>query len=409
MAKLTGLFLRGGAYYLRVVLPQSHPLTATLPSGRLVRVLGAIPYRAAVRKGTILRASVLGDHQGTPLALVPPGHRDQEAPMQATSLRDIYDRWLQSKPLTPDSVAACGRAVGLFEQQTGNTPLQLLTRSQGDAFRAWLQTLPTTSKTARDRLNWIKSLLKYAAQELEVIPKSPWVGLDIKSKTTVRRHPWSDAELVTLFSHPIWQTGQVPQDTKAGGAAAYWIPLLALYTGARCSELCQLTVSNVAEQAGVAVLTITDEGAGQQVKSAAGIRVVPVHHELIRLGFMRYARSVAGPSLWPSLPQRAGKPGGYFSQFFGQLRRDLGIPPQTVFHSFRHSVRTRLAEAGVAELIIDRILGHESGGSVGARVYTHVPICTLQSAINTLSYAACRLAPLRMAPAIAAPQRGLRA
>ena len=398
MAKLTGLFLRGGAYYLRIVLPPSHPLTATLPSGRLVRVLGAIPYREAVLKGTVLRASVLGDYQCAPVPPVAHDQRDRVAPRHATSLRDVYCRWLQSKPLTADSIAACGRAVALFEQQTGKPALQQLTRSQGDAFRAWLQTLPTTSKTARDRLNWVKSLLKYAAQELEVLPKSPWVGIDIKSKTTVRRHPWSDADLATLFGHPIWQTGQLPGDTKAGREAAYWIPLLALYTGARCSELCQLTVANVTVKGGVAVLAITDEGDGQQVKSAAGVRFVPIHHELIRLGFFKYASSIAGPSLWPSLPQRAGKPGGYFSQFFGQLRRDLGIPPQTVFHSFRHSARTRLADAGVAELIIDRILGHESGGSVGARVYTHVPIQTLKSAIDTLNYGTVRLEEVAAAP-----------
>jgi hypothetical protein len=74
-------------------------------------------------------------------------------------------------------------------------------------------------------------LLKYAAQDLEVIPRSPWVGIDIKSKTTVRRNPWSDAQLAKLFGHPIWRYGHLPADTKAGQEAAYWIPLLALYTG----------------------------------------------------------------------------------------------------------------------------------------------------------------------------------
>ena len=56
----------------------------------------------------------------------------------------------------------------LFGKQTGNTSLQRLTRPHGDAFCAWLQTLPTTPKTARDRLNRIKTLLKYAAQELQL-------------------------------------------------------------------------------------------------------------------------------------------------------------------------------------------------------------------------------------------------
>ena len=188
MAKLIGLFLRGGAYYPRIVLPPTHPLTIIHPCGRLVRALGPVTYRAAVLGGTVLRASVLGDHQVPPSAVVAPDCRYLTTDRPATFLRNVYVRWIQSKPLTADPVAACGRAFKLFEQQTGNLTLQQLTRSQSDAFRAWLQTLPTTSKTARDRLNWVKSLSKYGAQDLEILSKSPWVELDIKSRTNRPRH-----------------------------------------------------------------------------------------------------------------------------------------------------------------------------------------------------------------------------
>jgi integrase len=152
-------------------------------------------------------------------------------------------------------------------------------------------------------------------------------------------------------------------------------------------------VADVTMDGNVPALYISDDGEGQSVKSLAAVRVVPIHRELIRLGFLRYADSVSGPSLWPRLPQRAGKPGGFFSQYFGQLRRELGIPAQTVFHSFRHSVRTKLAEASVAEPTIDRILGHSVGGSVGARVYTRIATATLHGAIDSLEYPAIQLTP----------------
>jgi len=38
------------------------------------------------------------------------------------------------------------------------------------------------------------------------------------------------------------------------------------------------------------MLCITDEGEGQSVKTEAGIRRVPIHSELIRLGFLDYVR-----------------------------------------------------------------------------------------------------------------------
>jgi integrase len=299
-------------------------------------------------------------------------------------LRDVYDHWVQASRRTADSIAACNRAVKLFEQHTQNPPVNQVTRNLGNEFRSVLQALPTTSKTARDRLNWIKSLLKYAAQDLELIPKSPWVGLDIKSKTTASRQVWSTDWLQKLLGHEIWQNGQLPKDKKAGGLAAYWIPLLALYTGARCSELCQLLVQDINTSGRVPLIKITDQGEGQHVKTNASVRTIPIHSELIRLGFLEYVSSQKSTRLWPNLPLRDGKPGSFFSQWFGTFRQTLDIPNTLVFHSFRHTVRSSLTRSNVPEPIIDRLLGHEERGSIGARVYTHPQIEQLTQAIETL-------------------------
>jgi len=390
MAQLTGLFERGGAYYLRVVLPLHHPLLDRYKSGKIVSSLGRCSHREAVRLGTIKRAEILwGEslhpkrididtdiklHQGATTSSVKP-----------VMLRDVYDLWVKASRRTADSIAACNRAVKLFEQHTHNPPLNQVTRSLGNEFRSVLQTLPTTPKTARDRLNWIKSLLKFVAQDMELIPKSPWIGLDIKSKTTASRQVWSTDWLQKLFSHEIWQDGQLPKDKKAGGLAAYWIPLLALYTGARCSELCQLLVQDIDTTGHVPLIKITDEGDGQHVKTTASVRTIPIHSELIRLGFLEYASFQKSNSLWPDLPLRDGKPGSFFSQWFGSLRRSLDVPGTLVFHSFRHTVRSSLTRSNVPEPIIDRLLGHESQGSIGARVYTHPQIEQLAQAIETLT------------------------
>jgi integrase len=49
---------------------------------------------------------------------------------------------------------------------------------------------------------------------------------------------------------------------KAGGAAAYWVPLLGLYTGARQSELCQLRIEDVTTDPdmGLTVTILADAG-----------------------------------------------------------------------------------------------------------------------------------------------------
>jgi len=297
-------------------------------------------------------------------------------------LRAVYERWLQSAVRSDDSAAAVARSLRLFESVLGDRDIQSITRQDGDTFRSWLTAQETAPKTARDRLNWIKTLLKYASQDLELIPKNPWVGLEIKTKTTLIRRPWDKEHLTRLFSHGIWQKGDIPKLRISGGIGAYWIPLLALYTGARLSEICQLEVNNVQEIEGVAVIKITDIGDDQRVKSNAAHRIIPIHSKLMELGFMNYVQAQSGTMLWNDLRRRNGRAGGFFSQYFSSLRDSLGIPSDIVFHSFRHTFRSSLAERGVSELIMDRLLGHEVSGSVGAKVYTHVSLSALKEAVE---------------------------
>ena len=392
MPQIPGLFLRGSIFYVRVVLPAHHPLRSRYPSGRLVLSLGAGTRRQAALRALCKRAEVLGETAGSssrmPEALPDdaPLRGSPRPPCPSAKLRDVFDRWRQAKHRPADTVAACERALKLYEANTPNPDISALTRSDGDAFRAWLIAQSTTSKTAHDRFTWVKSLLKYAHQDLGMIGVSPWAGLEIETATTTRRRPWSDVELAKLFAHEIWTEGRLPVNAKAGGAAAYWVPLLALYTGARCGELCQLTVADIAADSDIPTLRITDDGHGQRLKSAAAERLVPIHSELLRLGFLDYVRAQPGPSIWPSLPLRKDKPGGYFSAYFTTLRQSLGLGSQVVFHSFRHTVRSKMAEIGVPESTIDRLLGHLAGGSVGARVYTHTSLPRMRIEVERLKY-----------------------
>ena len=385
MAGLTGLFRRETTYYMRVVLPLDHPLRAERPTGRIVISLGSSNYREALSKGYAKRAELLAGaaYETVPTAssLAPRIHNIVSTSL---TLRELHLRWQASKHTSEDSSRACLRAIHLFEEFSGEVRLVQINRDMGDKFRSWLQQQTTSSKTARDRLVWVKSLLNYACDDLEVIPKNPWRGLDIKAHTEAPRQPWSDESLTKLFSHPIWAEGLIPKNTKAGRLAAYWIPLLGLYSGARCSELCQLRKDDIKKESGVWMVQIHYGDPTQRIKTNAARRSIPLHDELLRLGFVKYCESMSQGSLWPNLPKREGKAGGYFSQFFGELRAELDIPPSMSFHSFRHSVRTNLVCAGVAESMVDKLLGHISTGSVGAKVYTHLSNQKLQEAINYL-------------------------
>jgi integrase len=185
------------------------------------------------------------------------------------------------------------------------------------------------------------------------------------------REPWEVAELQLLFTSPVYLGGARPDGGR--GEAAYWLPLLGLYTGARQGELAPLVVGDVTQDTtGIAVITITEnEERGTSLKTASSRRVVPVHPELAKLGFLDLVedrRAVAGnfAPLFPLL--RPGPRGGYaegWSKWFGRYIRNIGISNSArVFHSFRHSFKDALRAGGVSEDVNDALTGH-SGGGVG--------------------------------------------
>jgi len=378
------------AQRLRTVLPLVQAQAATMgirleedTQGMRELLKEALKAQLTARKDIARRDA--GEVVDTPQLL------DQAQTSQPTAtpvtLRDVFDRWKVAKDRSPDSINTCDRSLALFEATFGTPRLETITRAMGDAFRAHLRTLGLSSKTQHDRMTWVKSLLKYARRDLEAIPRNPWEGLNVTHRTENRRAPWTLVQLQAFFEQPLFTSYTLPKTWRAGGAAAYWVPLLGLFTGARVGELCQLRVRDIEVTDQGAFIRITEDAEGATVKTEAGIRDVPIHSELIRLGFLDYVALMreAGESLlWPAMRFREGKPGGYFSDWFGQYRRGCAVEVRD-FHSFRHTVRTAMTEARISEAIQDRITGHEVKGSTGTRVYAH-PKAVLREAVESIRY-----------------------
>lgn len=355
-------------------------------------------YRIAHREVTQRDAGEVVETPAMP-ATQPQAARATPSPSEAhKTLREVFDRWKQSGtvPRSTDSIAAMDRALRQFEGEHLQVALRDISRDMGDKYRAWLLAKCNTPKTARDRLTGVKTLLKYAAGTLEWTERHTWAGLDIKAKTTNRRRPLTDDELKKLFTTELHTRYALPAMTFGGKDAAYWIPLLGAYTGARLGELCQLRTVDVQILECMPVMVLTDDGEEQSIKSEAGRRTVPIHSELLRLGFMEYAHAMkdAGhDALWPSLPVRKGKPSDYFGRWFRALREGLALhgPGKPTFHYFRHTVRPLMRRAGFSDSTQDKVTGHETQGSVGTVVYDHWTLQETQMAVEAITYPALKL------------------
>lgn len=86
---------------------------------------------------------------------------------------------------------AAENTLAMHEEATGNPPLSALTCAHWVDCRAWLLKQGLSSKTSRDRFDYIKGFINFASHELELIPRNPWEGLAIEHATGKPRRPWS--------------------------------------------------------------------------------------------------------------------------------------------------------------------------------------------------------------------------
>jgi integrase len=201
--------------------------------------------------------------------------------------------------------------------------------------------------------------------------------------------------------------------TGGKGEAAFWLPLLALYSGARLSELAPLAVDDIKidTASGVPFMTVVEDATlGRTVKTDTSVRAVPLHSELLRIGFMdfvEHARAESGSSrrLFPEVEKGPkGTYGEVWSKWFGRYKRSLGIDNEnSVFHSFRHGFKDALRAAQVSEDINDALTGHAGGNRV-ARGYGWKDMVrrfgfpALHAAVEKVAYAELDLSRIRWRP-----------
>ena len=236
---------------------------------------------------------------------------------------------------------------------------------------------PISSIVANAYLNKLTALLAWAVEE-DLLDKNPAKGLRIASPPNGkkgRRKPFSIEQLNAIFSAPLYagcqddENGYAERGPNHPRRGRFWVPLLALFTGMRLNEICQLLVSDVTVDDNTDVILVREgEVDGEKsVKTDAGERCIPIHPELKRLGFLDHvaARRKAGDGrLFPELPR--GSTGYYsdaFQKWFSRFLRKAGASePKTSFHSFRHTFRDALREADISEERVRRIGGWVGNG-----------------------------------------------
>lgn len=324
-------------------------------------------------------------------------------------LSEAYEKWKAGSPArgskkpSERTLLEADYAVRRFREMHGDIRLGDITREKAREFRDALARVPARlpqklrrlpirellkaagidklppphSSTVNKTLTMLSAIVSHAEREglMDVVPGfvNPFgkgLKLAVDEREAESREPFTAGDLKAIFSTPVFTSAQRPKG--GGGEAAYWLPLLALFTGARQGELAQLRIGDLRQdhETGIWFFDISTEG-GRTIKTASSRRKVPLHPVLEMIGLLHYRQSLlskgASPQdpLWPDFKfdSKAGRAGPWSKWFNRYLRDKAGIADGgKVFHSFRHTFKRMARDAGLSEEMHDALTGHTGGG-----------------------------------------------
>jgi integrase len=355
-------------------------------------VLGNAVLRAGMRALRAIERRNAGEPVETPVLA--------DAPQAATgtpgggTLLDALEGWRKERQRSTSG--EYGRAVEMFNQLHGILPISAIKRSHALQFREALQLVPrhrpgallkaslpelrdfgqshpNVQKIANGTVNKnfgaVQTIALWGRNHGAVPDDVAWPDAfaDMRlEEDESDRSPFEPAELQMIFNAPVFTRGERPNGGR--GEAAFWLPLLALFTGARQAELAGLSVDDCDQddETGVPLVFIApDARAGRRLKTRNSQRVVPLHPQLVKLGFLKFvdaARKRDGAKAWlfPLVAPITEGGRAAWSKWFGRYLRGLGITDTAkVFHSFRHNMKDALRRVCRDEELRNALLGHK--------------------------------------------------
>ena len=221
----------------------------------------------------------------------------------------------------------------------------------------------------------ISSMFEWGVRE-GILDKNPARGLEIRDdrKDISLKEAFSREDIQAIFHH------QAYLNLKTKAPSMFWIPLIALYTGMRLEEICQLCCDDVYcnKVDGVWVFDLNErlpegETVPKKLKTKNAPRRIPIHADLKTVGFLDYFERVKGQGaarLFPDLTASPSSPkyGKLFGKRFSTFLKSFKISGKKSFHSFRHTFSDYFKNIGLQNDVFTQIFGHE-GGSLAVKQY----------------------------------------
>lgn len=384
------------------------------------------------------------------LALPVPSQRDEETAQEGSCVFRRYhsSRFSEAIPKILGLARRAGhwtrgldqyeRVLKTFAWITGDKPLGDYDHTDVAKYKNALLQMPRDYRPAKDfdrpfeavartfkitnnarSLNTVKRDLSYMSTAHDILAEDEWepkvpntkaldfskvkFGKHKKVSPKTARPVWTVKHMQCLFSAPLWNGGggQLHRlDANAGNDvyhdAAYWLPLLLYYTHATVNEIGGMRADEVHVDDVVPSLEIKDndvraeDGIDGGEKNENRGRMIPLHGEILRLGFLDYVQAIRNEGhreLFPELYLNEARVGGHqfrnvaWCHMVSWIAQHMAIPTNPTsgktadMHSIRSLGSSFYAQANAPDLMRADVMGHARSGTnalhYSKRVETH--------------------------------------
>ena len=202
---------------------------------------------------------------------------------------------------------------------------------------------------------------------------NPFSGMKFSvKKQPNKREPFTKEELrkilkpETYHSWSINFTHPFRKERVSNQMPYYWVFLLGIFSGMRTNEMCQIRVIDIKKVDKIWFMFVEDSEE-TKVKTENAIRKVPVHPQLIELGFIDYVGTLKkqkkGRVFWELTEDRDGFASHLSRHYNQRVLPNLGVWKKytKVLYCTRHTFINKLYTERVDENVIKVLVGHEKG------------------------------------------------
>ena len=272
-------------------------------------------------------------------------------------------------------------------------PVQKVEAKDAMNYKVVLLKTNKSHKTQKDTLAAIKQFFSWLKLNGE-INHNPIDGIKLKTpvkKASEYRVRWTKSDLKILFSHKNFakHPNEILEQRKKEN---FWIPLILLFSGARASEICQLSTRDIVNKDGVWCIDINDKAPDRHLKTAAATRFVPIHQKLIELGLLEYVKFRHTNNKENLFDFNAtGKDKDWYKTFsirFSRVLTAVGFvgKHRPTSHSFRHTFIDELQQLGIPEHETSELVGHSKSNITYGRYGKSVNIERLNAIVQSLDF-----------------------